>query len=40
VIAGAMGHVFALGLEDGSVLWHVERRRRGDGTTRLAIERN
>ena len=40
VIAGAMGHVFALGLEDGSLLWHVERRRRGDGATRLAIERN
>jgi len=40
VIAGAMGHVFALRLEDGSVLWHVERRRRGDGLTRLAIERN
>jgi len=40
VIAGAMGHVFALGLEDGSVLWHVERRRRGEGATRLAIERN
>ncbi|MGI9403954.1 MAG: PQQ-binding-like beta-propeller repeat protein [Hyphomicrobium sp.] len=40
VIAGAMGHVFALGLEDGSVLWHVDRRRRGDGATRLATERN
>jgi len=40
VIAGAMGHVFALRLEDGSVLWHVECRRRGDGATRLAIQRN
>jgi len=40
VIAGAMGHVFAFGLEDGSLLWHVDRRRRGNGTTRLATERN
>lgn len=40
VIAGAMGHVFAFGLEDGSLLWHVDRRRRGHGTTCLATERN
>ena len=40
VIAGAMGHVFALGLEDGSVFWHVDLRRRGDGATRIATERN
>jgi outer membrane protein assembly factor BamB len=40
VIAGAMGHVFALALEDGSVLWHVARRGRGAGATSLAIERD
>ena len=40
VVAGAMGHVFALAVEDGSVLWHVDRRSRGAGTTSLATERD
>ena len=39
VIAACMGHVFALATEDGSLLWQVNRRGRGDGTTSLAIER-
>ena len=37
VIAGCMGHVFALALEDGSVAWHVDGRARGDGETSLAV---
>lgn len=40
VVAGAMGHVFALAVEDGSVLWHVNRRGRGAGTTSLATEQD
>jgi outer membrane protein assembly factor BamB len=40
VVAGAMGHVFALAVEDGSVLWHVDRRGRGAGTTSLATEQD
>lgn len=39
VIAAAMGHVFALGVEDGSVLWHIDRRSRGAGATSLAVGR-
>jgi hypothetical protein len=37
VIAGTMGHVFALRLEDGSVLWHIDRRSRGAGVTSLDV---
>jgi outer membrane protein assembly factor BamB len=37
VLAGSMGHVFALKLEDGSVLWHAEHRGRGTGETTLAV---
>jgi outer membrane protein assembly factor BamB len=37
VVAGTMGHVFALALEDGSVLWHIDRRSRGAGATSLAV---
>lgn len=37
VLAGAMGHVFALRLEDGSLLWRSEQRSRGSGETSLAI---
>lgn len=40
IIAAAMGHVFALAAEDGSLIWHVNRRGRGDGATSLAIERD
>jgi outer membrane protein assembly factor BamB len=40
VIAAAMGHVFALALADGSLLWHVDRRSRGAGATSLAVERD
>lgn len=36
VLAGCMGHVFALKIEDGSVLWHVAHRARGAGETSLA----
>jgi hypothetical protein len=36
VLAGSMGHVFALKLEDGAVLWHREQRSRGSGETSLA----
>lgn len=37
VLAGSMGHVFALRLEDGSILWHADHRGRGGGETSLAI---
>ncbi|MBN8911560.1 MAG: PQQ-binding-like beta-propeller repeat protein [Rhizobiales bacterium] len=37
VLAGAMGHVFALKLEDGAVLWHAAQRSRGEGQTSLAV---
>lgn len=40
VIAACMGHVFALSVEDGSLLWQVNRRGRGAGDTSLAIERD
>lgn len=36
VLAGAMGHVFALKLEDGTVRWHTTLRGRGAGETSLA----
>jgi len=37
VLAGSMGHVFALRLDDGSILWHVDHRNRGAGETSLAV---
>jgi outer membrane protein assembly factor BamB len=37
VLAGSMGHVFALRLEDGSMLWHTALRGRGAGETSLAV---
>ncbi len=37
VLAGSTGHVFALGLDDGAVLWHTAHRARGSGETSLAI---
>ncbi len=37
VLAGSMGHVFALRIEDGLMLWHVAERGRGAGETSLAI---
>jgi outer membrane protein assembly factor BamB len=37
VLAGSMGHVFALAIDDGSILWHVDQRTRGAGETSLAI---
>jgi outer membrane protein assembly factor BamB len=37
VIAGSQGHVFALKLEDGAILWHVDLRGRGAGETSLAV---
>jgi len=40
VIAASMGHVFAFAIEDGSLLWQVNRRGRGAGETSLATERN
>ena len=40
VIAASMGHVFAFAIEDGSLLWQVNRRGRGSGETSLATERD
>jgi hypothetical protein len=40
LIAACMGHVFAFAAEDGSLLWQLNRRGRGDGATSLAIERD
>lgn len=40
VVAASMGHVFAFAAEDGSLLWQVNRRARGDGVTSLASERD
>ncbi len=37
VLAGSMGHVFALRLEDGSIIWHTDHRGRGGGETSLAV---
>jgi hypothetical protein len=37
VLAGSMGHLFALRIEDGSILWHVDRRNRGAGDTSLSV---
>lgn len=37
VLAASMGHVFALRLDDGAVLWHTEQRSRGAGETTIAI---
>jgi outer membrane protein assembly factor BamB len=37
VLAGSMGHVFALRIEDGSVIWRAEHRGRGAGETSLAV---
>jgi outer membrane protein assembly factor BamB len=36
VLAGSMGHVFALRLEDGSIIWRADHRGRGEGETSLA----
>jgi hypothetical protein len=40
VVAACMGHVFALALEDGSLIWQINRRGRGAGETTLATERD
>lgn len=40
VVAASMGHVFAFAIEDGTLLWQVNRRGRGDGATSLATERD
>jgi len=40
VIAACMGHVFALSIEDGTLIWQVNRRGRGAGETSLAINRD
>lgn len=40
VIAACMGHVFALALEDGSLIWQINRRGRGAAETSLATERD
>jgi outer membrane protein assembly factor BamB len=37
VLAGSMGNVFALRIEDGSLLWRMEQRARGAGETSLAV---
>jgi outer membrane protein assembly factor BamB len=38
VIAACMGQVFALSIEDGAVLWQVNRRGRGDASTNIAVK--
>jgi outer membrane protein assembly factor BamB len=40
VVAACMGHVFGLALEDGSLIWQINRRGRGAGETTLATERD
>jgi hypothetical protein len=40
LVAACMGHVFAFAAEDGSLLWQVNRRARGEGVTSLASERD
>jgi hypothetical protein len=40
VVAACMGHVFALALEDGSLIWQINRRGRGAGETSLATEQD
>ncbi len=37
VLAGSMGNVFALSIEDGSLLWRMDGRARGAGETSLAV---
>ena len=37
VLAASMGHVFALRLDDGTLMWHTEHRARGSGETSLAV---
>lgn len=37
VVAGSMGHVFALRIDDGSVVWRAEVRGRGAGETSLCV---
>lgn len=37
VIAGSMGHVFAIARDSGAVLWHADQRSRGAGETSLAF---
>ncbi|MDQ8698719.1 PQQ-binding-like beta-propeller repeat protein [Hyphomicrobium sp. LHD-15] len=37
VLAGCMGTVFALSIEDGSLLWRMDGRTRGAGETSLAV---
>jgi outer membrane protein assembly factor BamB len=37
VLAGCMGHVFAIRIDSGMLLWHTEHRARGAGETNLAI---
>ena len=40
LVAACIGQVFALSADDGSLLWQINRRGRGDGATSLAIERD
>jgi outer membrane protein assembly factor BamB len=37
VLAGSMGHVFAIRLENGELLWHKDQRSRGAGETNFAF---
>jgi hypothetical protein len=32
-----MGHVFAIGLENGELLWHKDQASRGTGETNFAF---
>lgn len=40
VVAACSGHVFAFRVDDGELLWQLNRRSRGAGETNLATERD
>ncbi len=40
VIAASMGHVFAFAIDEGTLLWQLNRRGRGAGETSLATEQD
>jgi outer membrane protein assembly factor BamB len=37
VLAASMGHVFALRLDDGTMMWHAQHPARGSGEMSLAV---
>ncbi len=40
VYAACAGHVFRIAVDDGSIQWHANLRRRGSSETTLAVIRN